>query len=155
MKALRRSLWLAATLVLCVRPAMAGLDVAVELDCPAEAAAGSEILATVHLENSECGAEASVRLIASIAGNADQSLGGIGIAGPVVAVTVPVLGDDCIGTPGTVDLTDPLPPEIPASLVGTVATFVLITEWDLPGLAPGTSKATRVNQCLVNVLPAP
>jgi hypothetical protein len=160
MKELRRCLWLAATLMAAVGPAMADLDVAMQLDCPAEATAGSTITTNLHLENRECSVS-SVRVISSIAGSADQSLGGFGIFGPVVAdpmISVPaateiIPGNGCWPlniTPGVNDVAVLTPPAIPGSLVGTVATFVLIAEWD-----DGVSEETEVAQCLVNILPAP
>lgn len=150
MKLLRRPLWLAATLLLMVRPAGAQ-DVGIRLTCPAEAAAGSTIETDLRFENRRC-VEADVRVSSSIAGNPLGNFGAIGIFGPVVAapaITVPAgAGPFCTSPPGITDIAVSTPPEIPASLVGTVATLFLIAEWD-DGFAGGTT----VQECLVNVRP--
>lgn len=157
MKVSQSGLWLAISLLLAVHPAVAN-TVELGVDCPAEAAAGSSITADLHFRNQNCTSGYNVRVISSIAGNADQSLGGIGIGGPVVvdssiavpAGTPPFPGGPCLAT---VDLTLPTPPAIPASLEGTVATFVLISEWDqLQFGVPGID-ATEVAQCMVNITP--
>jgi hypothetical protein len=206
MKVLRRSLWLAATLLLVVRPAMACPDVDMSVDCPAEARASAMITADVHLENVQC-SDANVRLVSSIAGNESESLGRIGIFGPEVVgdtIVVPAATDhfpgstckevgecsssdwidcftdddcpagetcylsgyrlctgsfrwcstnaDCVCqevTPGTSDLTVSIPPAIPASLTGTVAALVLLTEADFGG--DDDKDIQAVKHCLVDV----
>ena len=75
-------------------------------------------------------------------------LGGMGMAGPVVVGTFTVPSPD-VGP--AVVLPGPIPPEVPATLVGTVASLIVYTEWNL-GVG---SDATRVQQCLVDVEPAP
>jgi hypothetical protein len=224
MKNLTRHLWLATTLLVIVHPAWA--DLSFEVDCLADAAAGSVITTDVHLENQKC-SPVNVRVMSSISGNANQSVGGIGIWGPVLADTITVAaatdnlpgtcgvtvwgGTVCDGAGGascstdtdcadgicrldwgtcddgtwgctsdldcdpgvscvfecegqwvscdtnadclcqlvTPEITDELvltPPAIPSSLVGTVATFILIAEAN-----GGASKDTEVGHCLVNV----
>ena len=225
MKNLTRPLWLAVTLLVIVHPAWA--DLSFEVDCLADATAGSTITTDVHLENQEC-SPLDVRVMSSISGNANQSVGGIGIWGPVLADTITVdaatdnlpgtcsvmvnggtvcdgAGDadcssdfdcadgtcrfewggrcddgssgcssdldcdpgsscvfrcsgqwvgcdtnaDClcqIVTPGIKDQLTSTPPAIPSSLVGTIATFVLVAEAN-----DGASKDTEVGHCLVNV----
>jgi hypothetical protein len=226
MKNLTRHLWLATTLLMIVHPAWA--DLAFEMACLANAPAGSTITTDVHLENQKC-SPVNVRVMSSISGNANQSVGGIGIWGPVLVDTITVDaatnnlpgtcsvmldggtrcdgagGADCssdsdcadgtcnfgwgtcddgswsctsdldcdpgssclfrcsgqfvdcvtnadclcqIVTPGTKDQLTSTPPAIPSSLVGTVATFILIAEAN-----DGTSDETEVDHCLVNVTP--
>jgi hypothetical protein len=225
MKNLTRHLWLAATLLVIAHSAWA--DLAFEMDCLANAPAGSTITTDVHLENQKC-SPVNVRVMSSISGNANQSVGGIGIWGPVLVDTITVGaatdnlpgtcgvtvhggrvcdgagGADCftdadcadgicrmgwgtcddgnhnscssdfdcdpgvscvfscsgewvscdtnadclcqLVTPGIKDKLVLTPPAIPSSLVGTVATFVLIAEADY-----GTANETEVDHCLVNV----
>ena len=156
MKPWRKGFWLAAAFVFTVGPAVAA-NVEMDVDCPAGAPALSTISTDFHLVNEEC-SEATVRFFSSIVGNADQSLGGLGINGPVVVdtgtpIVVPAAIDNfppgCFDvSPGVTDVTLDTPPAIPATLSGTVATFVLITEWDIAG-RPG--KTTVLRECLVDV----
>lgn len=150
MKLLRRSLWLAATILLMVRPSGAQ-DVGMRVSCPAEAAARSTMETDLRFENRSCVA-AEIRLSSSIAGNPLGNFGAIGIFGPVVAaptIRVPAgAGPFCASPPGITDVAVSTPPEIPESLVGTVATLFLIAEWD-----DGFTGGTLVEECLVNVRP--
>jgi hypothetical protein len=226
MKNLTRHLWLAVALLVVVHPAWAELGFEMEVDCLADATAGSTITTSLHLENQAC-SPINVRLMSSIAGNANQTVGGIGIWGPVLAdtITVAAATDNLPGTCGetvhggrvcdgaggadcftdtdcadgicrtnwgtcddgsffscTSDLDcDPgpcvfscdggwvgcdtnadclcqlvtpaiqnslvlTPPAIPNSLVGTVASFVLVAEAN-----DGVSDDTEVRHCMVNV----
>jgi hypothetical protein len=231
MKNLTRHLWLAAMVLVGVHPAGgAGPDIDMTVDCPPSASAGSTITVDVSLKNREC-SPVDVRLMSSIAGNANQSVGGIGIWGPVLADTITVAAatdnlpgtcdlerhrcdatdgstcaadDDCVDgfcdirrqceffggtcssdfdcgsgescvvtlarcqstgwfycetdeaclcqhvTPEIRDDSVLMPPAIPAGLVGTVATLIVLGEGDT-----GLSTGTDVGQCLVNVLAAP
>jgi hypothetical protein len=124
--------------------------------CPAEAPAGTSISADLRFTNHNCTSGYDVRVISSIAGNANQSLGGVGIAGPVVvdsSISVPAGTPPFPGGPcsHTLDLTMPTPPVIPASLEGSVATFVLISEWDQLQFGVSGIDETKVAQCMVNV----
>jgi len=146
----------------------------VSVSCPASAASGSNVTVEMSFENDECSA-ASVRVISSIVGNADNSLGGIGIHGPVVAepmLIVPAGTDvfcgcvanqcqcgegacsvdsDCsfcsAQTPGTLSALVDVEPVLPPTLDGTVATVLLLSEIEI-----GDSASTQVNECFVEVL---
>ncbi|HKA15429.1 MAG TPA: hypothetical protein VKH41_10470 [Myxococcota bacterium] len=156
--------------------AAADLRTKTSLACATTAAQGSTLTMNVHLESREC-APLTVRLVTAIAGNANGTLAGVGVYGPVVAnqVIIPAATDNgatcnltyhfcnsyggtcnsnadcaCLNvTPSSLDLpSQSAPPAVPAALVGTVEGHLLITEWQgTPG------KATRVDQCLVEVTP--
>jgi hypothetical protein len=101
MKNLTRHLGLAAMLLVIVHPAWANPGFEMQVDCPDEAVSGSTITTDLHLKNQEC-TPITVRLMSSIAGNANQSVGGIGIWGPVLAdtITVDAAVDNLPGTCG-------------------------------------------------------
>lgn len=208
MKNLTRHLWLAVALLVMVHPAWADLDdFEMTVDCPTEAPAGSTILVDLQLENGQC-LPVTVRLMSSVTGNANQSVGGIGVWGPVVADTIVVAaaessedpttcvpdgqcsgdfsscstnpdcasgvcivewsscggggiscsndGDCACGEDGSWSATPTIenltavqmPPAVPSSLDGTVATFILVAE-----VNDGFSEAFDVRHCLVNVAP--
>lgn len=126
----------------------AGVDVKTQVSCPAQASVGSTITVDFNLQNFECSA-VNVRLISSIAGNAGGSLSGFGVFGPVVvepSVVVPGSLDCPVSSTETVDLSIPAPPAVPASMVGTVATYIFLSEWN-------DRSQTEVDQCLVEVIP--
>jgi hypothetical protein len=96
--------------------------------------------------------ETEVRLTSSIAGNPEGNFGAIGIFGPVIAastISVPAGTGVLCATPGITDVAVAIPPAIPASLVGTVATFLLVAEWD-----DGVTSGSLVKECMVHVRPA-
>jgi hypothetical protein len=209
MKNLTRHLWLAVTLLVIVNPAWAGA-IGMNVDnCPTDASAGSTISIDLTLTNKQC-VPVTVRLMSSISGNANQTVGGIGIWGPMVADTIVVPAAESIHEPAscvpegecTGDFTfctsdlecesgvcrvyahscgnggmscsndadcscgeDPesedvtpeiahfpavqMPPAIPDSLDGTVATFILAAEAN----NGYSTKISAVKHCLVNVAP--
>ena len=177
MKNLTKYLWLAASLLVLAHPAWANPGVEMRVVCPADAMAGTTLTVDLDLVNLQC-LQNNVRVMSSITGNANDSLGGIGIFGPVVAMTIPLAaatsndppgictfgycsGDftscttdaDCACQYGAITTVTsfadiPLTPAIPSSLVGTVATFILVAEAN-----DGVSDALEVTQCLVNVIP--
>ncbi len=55
-----------------------------ELTCPASATSGGNVSVTVDFENDSCAA-IDYRILTSIVGNGNDTLGGIGIYGPAVA----------------------------------------------------------------------
>jgi hypothetical protein len=144
------------------------------VSCPTEANSGSNVAVTMSFENWECSA-VSVRVMSSIVGNADNTLGGIGVFGPIVvapSVVVPAGTDgfcgcfsnscDCSGNsctqdadcpfceagiPGTLTLPVNAEPALPASLEGTVATVLIMSESDV-----NDEVETEIAQCLVEVL---
>lgn len=144
------------------------------VSCPTEANSGSKVAVTMSFENWECSA-VSVRVMSSIVGNADNTLGGIGVFGPIVVASVVVpAGTDvlfcgcdgglcgCSGnsctqdadcpfceadTPGTLDLPVNAEPALPASLGGTVATVLMMSESDV-----NDEVETDIAECLVEVL---
>lgn len=122
MKLLSLLLATVAACVLPVRPALAKLDTSLNVSCPATAAAGTTIDMNVDLANNEA-STLSVRLITSIAGNANGTLGGIGIYGPLVAV------EKTVNAFSTSSASVPAPPALPSALVGTVATYIILAEW--------------------------
>lgn len=102
MKNLTRHLWLAVALLMVVHPAWADADFDMEVDCPPSASSDSTITIAVSLVSREC-SPLDVRFMSSIAGNADHTVGGIGIWGPVLAKTITVdAATDLL--PGTCDL---------------------------------------------------
>ena len=155
MRRLWMGYWLAVAFLIAVHPAV-GWAFDSDVTCPADVTSGAEITAFLRLENDEC-TQAEVRLISSIVGNADQTLGGIGIQGPTVvesAITVPAGIDNfppgCFDvTPGIFQDIVTISPAVPISLEGTVATLIVITEWRIGG----QKETTEVIQCLVNVQP--
>lgn len=154
-----------------VSPALADLNVATELTCPAEAAPGATISVDLTLINNEC-RPLEVRVISGIVGNANNTVAGVGIFGPVVADPQILVGaatgmqpscitnicDDgffapcqidndchCFPTaPSTVNVSVVVPPVIPSSVLGTVVMYLLITEWE-------GGEETEVDSCLVSV----
>ena len=133
-------------------PASAVVLEKVDVSCPSQVQVGDTLTMNVHLENKHCAA-ADVRLMSGIAGNAADSVGGVGVFGPVVAsqVVVPAATVSCgstWATPGTLDLNLGAPPAAPAAHLGTVEVHLLISEWDV-GTVP---RITRVDQCLVEVV---
>jgi hypothetical protein len=176
MTACRSILVSGASLVLFAgQVAAADLDVKATVSCAATAAQNSTLTMNVHLESREC-SPLTVRLVTAIAGNANGTLAGVGVYGPVVAnqVVIPAATDngstcnlsfhsctfggfcnsnaDCACqnvTPSVLDIpSQSAPPAIPSALVGSVEGHLLITEWQgTPG------KATLVHQCLVEVTP--
>jgi hypothetical protein len=153
----RGGFWIVGMFLLAARPAIATGRVELRVSCPAEAAAGSTITAELRLSNHSCFSGGyNVRVMASIAGNADQSLGGVGIAGPVVvapSINVPEGTPPFPGSPcsNSVDVSIAVPPAIPMSLEGRVATFILISEWDQVQFGVVGTDETEVAQCMVNV----
>jgi hypothetical protein len=144
------------------------------LSCPTQENSGDMVSVTMSFENSECSA-VSVRVMSSIVGNADNSLGGIGVFGPIVvapSVVIPAgtnpfcgcvsnfcncSGNSCsqdadcpyceAGTPGTLTLIVDAEPALPASLDGTVATILMVSESDVDG-----EVETDIAECFVEVL---
>jgi len=169
--------WCASSLL--AGSATAGLDVSASVSCPDTASADSTITMDVVLENHECTSAVTVRLVTAIAGNANGTLAGVGVYGPVLAnpgVTVPAatpgtcntslhqcsgpypyycnVDADCgcfTATPGTLLVNAQLaPPAVPAAHVGTVEAHLLVTEWEG---TPTLGTTTLVDQCLVEVTP--
>lgn len=66
------------------------LEVEVFLSCPPDGDANSTITVDLRFENFECKA-INTRILSSIVGNGDQTLGGMRIFGPVVLQAMPVL----------------------------------------------------------------
>lgn len=170
---IRASTWLTFSLTLLV--AGKAMAASAELTCPAQGNAGESLFVSMVLENQACAA-ANVRLMSSIVGNAADSLTGVGIFGPVVSVPVVVVpaglnrscgcsanvcscnsslscstDGDCprcrASTPGTQNAFFDTQLALPQSLSGTVATQILISEFD-----SGTAIETMVNDCFVEVL---
>lgn len=152
--------------------ATAGGNVDLDAICPATANAGQAVTVTFTLKNKEC-TDQDVRLLSSVVGNADQTLGGLGLYGPVVAdsTTLPAATDllpgtctgstcdgstnfsycmadaDCVCrevVPSTTSIPLATPPTLPSSLTGTVATLVF--------LAGPAGEETAEAHCLVEVL---
>src|SRR5262245_55854514 len=125
----RASLVLGALCLLAVGPASGLTSVKAAITCPASAQVGENLGMNVHLQNDEC-APATVRLITSIAGNANQSLGGLGVFGPLLAQEVVVPAATCSFpfTTGVLDLVLDGPLAVPAAHVGTVELHVLLSE---------------------------
>ena len=170
---LGRAFALIASSLLTVSPALADLHVETRLTCPAAAVPGATIVVDLLLINSEC-RPLDVRILSSILGNADDTAGGIGIFGPVVATDPPIPVPAAMGTPVPCDLTTnrcggfghfcqtdsdcscftttpsitnvsvATPPPIPLSLAGTVATYLFVSEWE-------GGKEIETNECLVNI----
>ncbi len=141
------------------------------LTCPASEDAGQSVDAMMSYENEGCGS-IQVRIISTIVGNGDDTLGGLGIYGPTIAEAVVVVpaGTDrfcgcdtgncnCSGQactddsdcpfcyaqePGVANVPVEVAPPLPAALEGTVSTVILMSEY-------GAEK-TKINQCLVEVL---
>jgi hypothetical protein len=86
-------------------PAMADLDVRMQLICPAQANPGTMVTVDVRLENEECRA-LGVRLVSTVVGNPKhpwvvQTLSRLGVFGPVLVdgtISVPAATDNLPGT---------------------------------------------------------
>ena len=123
--------------------------VSVSIDCPVSVASGTPLSVTVHLTNWDCGAPVTVsRFIATLMGNSDGTLAGLGLFGPAkktlaTAKTVPpgVCGVSA-GTvpPFALQIAD----AVPASLKGKTA-LVALTALSASGETFGD------NSCFVNV----
>lgn len=120
-------------------PALA-LDVDLAVQCPPSGIAGSRINAGVSLVNGEP-TPLSVRLVSSIAGNANGTLGGVGIYGPLIS------DERTVGAFSSANPVIQVEPQLPAALVGTVATYLFIAEWE-------GGEESSVTTCLVEVLPS-
>lgn len=164
----------AAALLLFAANAPAG-DLEARLTCPDQESAGSQVQIGLELMNATCTA-INARVLSSVVGNSGENLAGIGVFGPFVAipsVTVPAAsevyggcqtgicewgGTPCVTnadcpycgavTPGVFSLDLDVPPALPASLEGTVATLLIMTETD----EAGTGKSdTNIVECFVDV----
>lgn len=150
-------------------------DLETRLFCPDQQSSGSEVLIDLFLFNSTCKA-VNARILSSIIGNSGDNLAGIGVFGPSVAVpsvTIPAASEvyygcqagscefhetpcvtnaDCLdcraSIPSEVALSISVPPALPRSLEGTVATLLILTEVD--GIGTGTSVAD-VAECFIDV----
>ena len=145
-KALSAASPIVAVLLLMVGSASAGPDVKTRLSCPPQSIPGDVVTMDVHLQNWDCSPH-NVRLMTAVVGNAGRSVGGVGVFGPEVSaqVTVPAASCQTFYTPGTLDI--PAMPAYPAVhpfLAGTVATHLVISEWD------GGLK-TKIDQCRIPV----
>jgi hypothetical protein len=150
-----------------------------ELTCPAQGNAGESLMVNMSFENDECSA-VNVRIMSSVVGNASDSLAGVGIFGPVVAIPVVVVpagtnrfcvcnANQCeCDWPGGLPLscsTDADCPSCSASTPGTQNAY-FDTQIDLPQslsgtvatqifiseFESGTEVETEVNECFVEVL---
>ena len=143
---------LAVLLILFAPVAVAGVF-DVSATCPTTAQANQAVVATVTLTNRSC-SPGTARLITGVVGNGNQTLGGLGVYGPVVAnpvVAIPAAIDlfppDCYDvTLGSNTFSLTTAPTLPTSLVGTVATIIIVAEFD------GDAQ-TAITECLVEVLP--
>jgi len=121
-----------------VEPAVAGsLNTTLNVGCPASAAAGTAINMSLGLVNNEP-TGLSVRVISGFAGNANGTLGGLGIYGPQI------ITETVVNALSTSNVVVPAPPALPPALVGSVATYVVIAEWQ-------GGVDTNIDACLVNV----
>lgn len=138
-------------LMLTAGSAHAGSSFGIDVDCPETVSVGQNVAATVTLESSECFIT-TARIITSIIGNGSDTVGGLGVFGPVVAdphVSIPAATDlsppYCDWTsPGST--TNPMltAPTVDASLSGTVISVLFMVEFE-GGLS------VVVDQCLVEV----
>jgi hypothetical protein len=127
----------------------------ISVACPASEAAGNFLDIDVEFENRAC-SPASARLITSIAGNPSDSVGALGVYGPKLVqsgVAVPAATENSPGgcffgnvTPGITNVATSALPALPAALVGTVATYVIVAEWN-------GGNVITVKECLVDVTP--
>lgn len=138
-------------------------DLSAELSCPASKRAGGPLGVTVHLEN-DCDFDVPVPVdfkgtYVSMLGNpqpeapGEVTVGGVAVFGPFqrapLSGRVPagVLSPEFDCTPGVLEFRVNILPQLPASLVGTVAT-VLVGVEKLDGEGGAT------DECLVNIAPA-
>lgn len=130
-----------ATLATCVVPvgsALANLNTSLSVTCPPTASSGATINMDLQLVNNEP-SDLSVRVVSGIIGNANKTLGGVGIYGPQVATEQTV---SAFSTKPVLSL--PAPPALPPALVGTVATYIVIAEWN-------NGQDQNIKTCLVEV----
>jgi hypothetical protein len=143
---------LALLLVIC-SAGSAAAQFSIDVDCPATASVGQNVPASVTLESRECFAT-TARIITSIVGNSNDTFGGIGVFGPVVAdplVAIPAATDlfppGCFSTiPGSTSFLLSVVPTLDASLTGTVVTVIFLAEFE-------NGQTVQVDQCLVEVTP--
>jgi len=146
-------LFTSLALAVLLLPSAAAADFAIDVDCPDTVAVGQNVAATVTLESRECFIT-TARIITSIVGNGNDTFGGLGVFGPVVAdsmVSVPAATD--LSPPGCFfvnagSTTNPLltAPTVDASLSGTVISVVFMAEFE-------NGQTVEVDQCLVEVTP--
>lgn len=175
----KRSLivWILAGLLIGLAPwgaiAQANADLKVDVVCPLEQAANTTAIVTLIYENSSCFA-VPVRTMSSIVGNSNQTLGGIGVFGPVVIDDRAVAAGtgqifcgcsagscDCdfancssdaecssceTAIPHILNVEKSAAPVLSLSLQGTVATYIFISEFE-----SGEKTSTELNECLVDV----
>lgn len=138
-----------------------------------ESAGSIPVELALRIENSSC-EPMNVRVLSTIVGNGDETLGGVGVLGPVVAepsvdvpgatdATGPCVSNTCEGTfifcttdadcacrvtsaVGQVDVAVAVPTPIPSSYCGTVVEQFVFTDFDEPG---GTQ--TRSDRCRIFV----
>ncbi len=170
-----------ATFFLGAQAAVA-FDIEVDLSCPIVAQAGSSLFVDVLLENEECRFDVTFeRIFVAIAGNTNDSVGGVGIFGPfarahthsgLIPKATCTAGFFCdpffgcpISTPGrtvvpSVMITDALPP----SLAPTVAAMIVSIEASAsvpvpfppdPNTPPTLEEGFPSGNCLVEITPAP
>lgn len=165
--------WLTCILIILFANAAIGGDT--RLVCPAQATSGQTVTADMTFSNDECAA-VTLRVISSIVGNSSGTLAGLSIFGPEVSLPMALVpaGTDvtcgCVDSlcecgeegvscttdaecpfcnptiPGTLNMSVDLI-ALPQSLVGTVATYILVTEFD-----SGTEVDTETSECFVEVL---
>ena len=135
-------------------------DVDIDLVCPLTVPAGGSVNVIVSLKNDGCSAFDFQRTFVAIAGNTDDSVGGLGIFGPFVrAISGTIPEAECnFGFPVFPEVPGELGPllvnvtnNVPASLVGTAAgMFVSLdaTETDSTG---ETEKTLISGSCIVEI----
>jgi hypothetical protein len=143
----RACLETAAALLLFLPSASAEVDVHTRLGCPIETPARHPGALNVRLENGEC-SDYTVRLLSSFSANTSQTANGVGIYGPVHMFETVVPAANCQTlTPTIVEFSPLLAyPPAPDSLLGAIATFVVIAEW-----TGGVRSKTEIQQCLIPV----
>ncbi|MDH4231705.1 MAG: hypothetical protein OEW04_06710, partial [Nitrospirota bacterium] len=127
----------------------------VQLACPVSVQQGTALTVTVYLYNQDCYSSVSVdRFMASVMGNTDGTLSGLGLFGPAnkaysVTKVVPPATCDAYGTvitPGTVAaFTMTVNSAVPSSLSGKMATVDIEAVTD-------TGQTFGGGECMVNVV---